>query len=76
MVFQTVQSLGMCSAVYGTAQYKEPGQSRLRASFCRDYAMIVNRKRRKATLTHSPCLFEGFKGRQSSEIQITHLILG
>ena len=46
---QAVRNHGVCSAVYDTVHYKEPFksfdksrvQSRLRASFCRDIAMVV-----------------------------------
>ena len=49
---QTVQRHGVYSAAYGTVHYKEPlksfeirvgHESRLRASFCRDIAMIVQK---------------------------------
>ena len=48
-VLQIVQKPGVCCAVYGSVHYKEPlksfeksrALSRLRASFCRDIATIV-----------------------------------
>ena len=47
---QIVQMHGVYSATYGTVHYKESfksfeieAQSRLRASFCRDIAMIVQK---------------------------------
>ena len=50
-VLQTFQRHVVYSAVYGTVHYKKPlksfdkseAQSRLRASFCRDIAMIVQK---------------------------------
>ena len=50
-VLQTVQKPGVCSAVYGSVYYKETlksfensrALSRLRASFCRHIAMIVQK---------------------------------
>ena len=50
-LFQTVQMPGVCSYIYGTVYYKEAlksfeksrALSRLRASFCHDIAMIVQK---------------------------------
>ena len=50
-VLQTVQMPGVRSVVYGTVHYKEPLKAlhksrvyfRLRASFCREIAMIVQK---------------------------------
>ena len=50
-VLQAVPRLGVCSAVHGTVYNKEPlksfeksrAQSRLRAPFCSDTAMIVQK---------------------------------
>ena len=65
-VIQTVQGHGVCSAVYGTVQDKEPLKSfKIRVahgpglgfSFCCDIASLC-RKRLKAIFTHSLTLYQ------------------